>query len=331
MPPFITDTATMPKYTLSRRRLLSLLAVSISSAALPSTVHADNTRSSKGADTQEDATVSPRIGIALGAGGANGLAHILMLEVLDDMGIEPYHITGSSIGAIIGALYASGMTAKQIRERVEQFIISPDESLIEQLSNKETLRWLDFIELEIGNGGLLSSEGFIAYLYETLKYDTFEALEIPHTVVAADLWRREQVALEAGALLPAVRASMALPGVFHPVALNNRVLVDGGAVNPVPYDLLDESCDIIIGIDVSGERSTPERSIPGYFETLFSSVKIMQQSIMTEKLRHNPPDIYISPQIVDIRALEFYRAEQVFKQAEPAKKELQQVLTRMLS
>jgi NTE family protein len=321
----------MSKYQFSRRRLLSLLATSIPSAGFLRTAHADASKDPITATSRSTDKTGARVGIALGAGGANGLAHILMLEVLDEMGIRPRHITGSSIGAIIGALYASGMTGKAIRELVEQFIISPDEPLVEQLSNRESLRWLEFIEVEFGNGGLLSSEGFIAYLYETLQYDTFEELKIPLTVVAADLWRREQIVLDSGELLPAVKASMALPGVFHPVKLDNSVLIDGGTVNPVPYDLLSEECDIVIGIDVSGERSTAETAIPGYFETLFSSVKVMQQTIMAEKLRRKQPDIYISPQIVDIRALEFYRAEQVFEQAKPAKKELQQKLGQLLA
>jgi NTE family protein len=321
----------MSKYQFSRRRLLSLLATSIPSAGFLRLAHADSDKNPAPATRRHIDKDSARIGIALGAGGANGLAHILMLEVLDKMGIRPCHITGSSIGAIIGALYASGMTGRAIRELVEQFIISPDEPLVEQLSNRESLRWLEFIEVELGNGGLLSSEGFISYLYETLQYDTFEELKIPLTVVAADLWHREQIVLDSGELLPAVKASMALPGVFHPVKLDNRILIDGGTVNPVPYDLLSKECDIVIGIDVSGKRSTPETAIPGYFETLFSSVKVMQQAIMTEKLQRNKPDIYISPQIIDIRALEFYRAEQVFEQARPAKKELQQKLGQLLA
>lgn len=321
----------MSKYQFSRRRLLSLLATSIPSASFLRSAHADSGKDPVPGTRRLINKGSARIGIALGAGGANGLAHILMLEVLDEMDIRPCHITGSSIGAIIGALYASGMSGRAIRELVERFIISPDESLVEQFSNRENLRWLEFIDVEFGNGGLLSSEGFISYLYETLQYDTFEELKIPLTVVAADLWRREQVVLDSGALLPAVKASMALPGVFHPVKLDNSVLVDGGTVNPVPYDLLSKECDIVIGIDVSGKRSTPETEIPGYFQTLFSSVKVMQQAIMTEKLERNKPDIYISPQIVDVRSLEFYRAEKVFEQTRPAKKELQQKLGQLLA
>jgi NTE family protein len=123
---------------------------------------------------------------------------------------------------------------------------------------------------------------------------------------------------------------MALPGIFQPVVIDNRVLIDGGTVNPVPYDLLMADCDIVIGIDVSGERTRLDALVPGYFETLFNSAKVMQQAIMTAKLHCQQPAIYIAPRITDIRALEFYRAEQVFEQAGPARQELKQHLAQLL-
>ena len=129
----------MSKYQFSRRQLLSLLATSLPSASLLQSAHADTGKDAVPATRRNTDNSSTRVGIALGAGGANGLAHIPMLEVLDELGVRPCHITGSSIGAIIGALYASGMTGKEIRGLVEQFIISADEPLIEQLSNKESL------------------------------------------------------------------------------------------------------------------------------------------------------------------------------------------------
>lgn len=272
----------------------------------------------------------PAIGIALGGGGANGLAHILMLELLDELSIQPTVIAGTSIGAIIGALYAGGMTGKEIRELVEQFFISSEERLFEEILDKEALRWVEFIEVEVGSGGLLSSEGFISFLYDTLEQESFGQLKIPLKITAADLWNREQVVLQKGPLLPAIKASMALPGVFQPVVMNDRVLIDGGTVNPVPYDLLIGECDIVIAVDVAGERTRPQDPVPDYFSTVFNAAKVMQQAIVTEKLRRQKPDIYLSPAIVDIRALEFYRAKEVFAQALPARNELRQRLLEVL-
>lgn len=320
----------MAKRNFTRRHFLNLLVTTLSSySLLGAAAHANEQPRSMQQFSSHPDEDKPKIGIALGAGGANGLAHILMLEALDEMNIKPHRISGSSIGAIIGALYASGMTGQQIRQLVEQFIISPEERLVEEFFNKDALRWIEFLEIDLGNGALLNSEGFISFLYEELKSHSFETLRIPLKITAADLWSGEQIVLHTGELLPAIKASMALPGVFPPVELENRALIDGGTVNPVPYDLLSADCDIVIAIDVSGERTRPETLVPGYFETLFNSVKVMQQAIMTEKLRHNEPEIYIAPHIVDIRVLEFYRAREVFSQALPAKEELKKRLSKL--
>jgi NTE family protein len=254
-----------------------------------------------------------------------------MLEALDELGVRPRMIAGSSIGAIIGALYASGMSGGEIRELIAGFIVSSDESMIQALVDEDAWRWIDFVQLDLGEGGLLSSEGFLSFLYDELPVHTFEALEIPLKVVAADLWQREQVVLASGELEPAIQASMALPGVFKPVKRDGRLLVDGGTVNPVPYDLLLDSCDLVIGVDVIGQRTPPESLVPSYFETVFNAVKVMQHAIMTNKRRYRPPDIYIVPEIRDIRALEFLRAEAVFEQAKPAKAELKRRLRDAMS
>jgi NTE family protein len=273
----------------------------------------------------------PAIGMALGAGGASGLAHILMLEVLDEMGIQVSCIAGSSIGAIVGYLFAAGMSGKEIRELVERFVLSHQEKPLSRIFEGHTLEWINFVEIELGNGGLLSADGFLAFMSETLKKKSFEELNIPMHIVAADLWTREQVVLASGDLMSAIKASMAIPGVFEPVRRDGRVLIDGGTCNPVPYDLLTDHCDIVIGIDVIGERTQPASGVPGYFETIFNSVKVMQASIMNEKRRHREPDIYISVPVKDIRALEFYRAQEVFEQSTPAKKILTQQLKKIMA
>jgi NTE family protein len=276
-------------------------------------------------------STTPTIGIALGAGGANGLAHILMLEVLDDLHIKPHRITGSSIGAVIGALYASGMSARDIRALVEEFIISSDEKLFDELLNPDAMRWMNFIEVELGKGGLLSTEGFVKFLHKQLGDIKFEQLQIPLQIVASDLWERKQVVLQSGPVIPAINASMALPGVFDPVIIDDHVLVDGGLTNPVPFDLLLDECDIVIAIDVSGVRTRPDKNTPTFFETIFNSIKVMQSGILNAKMQYRQPDIYLAPEIVDVRTLEFYRAKQIFSQAQPAKKELRKRLEQILA
>ena len=279
-----------------------------------------------GQATEPDAADSPArdgqtVCVALGAGGANGLAHVPLLEVFDELGIRPRAISGASVGAVVGALYASGMSAREIRRLILEYFVMPEEDLLERLVSGEALRWMDFIEVELGDGGLLGSERFMSFLYKKLESRSFEELDIPLQIVAADLWIREEVIFESGELLPAIRASMALPGVFEPVANEGRVLIDGGAVNPVPWDLLPADCDVTVAVDVSGVRTRPE-SDASYFEVVFNSVKVMQQAIVAEKRRSAEPTLFLAPQIRDIRALEFYRAERVFEQARASADEL---------
>ena len=120
-----------------------------------------------------------RIGLALGGGGARGLAHVVMLETLDELGIRPYRVAGTSIGAVMGALYAAGHTGRQIRDLVSRLIVEDKDTLSEILFRKHPLKWLEFFDLELGGGGLVDSGGFIRYLGELLGREQFSELDIP--------------------------------------------------------------------------------------------------------------------------------------------------------
>jgi len=176
----------------------------------------------------------PKIGIALAAGGAKGIAHIPMLEALDELGITPHRIAGSSIGAVIGALYASGLKAQEIKDKVAHLAITKKDTFRSVLSDHKIGKWMEMIDADFRHSGLLKTESIMTGLYEDGLSSTFEELAIPLSVVATDFWKRRAVVLESGPVQPAVQASMALPGVFTPVELDGRVLIDGGTVNPVP-------------------------------------------------------------------------------------------------
>ena len=272
----------------------------------------------------------PRIGLALGGGGAKGLAHIPMLEALDELSVKPHRIAGTSVGAIIGALYASGLSGTEIRALVEQFLIKDDEAARQLIPMPRSVRWLDFIDPALVEGGLLDSTDFIAFLGETIPARRFRDLEIPLKVTAAELWSGQAVVLESGELLPALQASMALPGVFPPVEHGGRQLVDGGVANPLPYDLLMDECDVVIAIDVSGNREVDEEDGLSFLGVLFHSFHTMSGNILAAKLEQHRPDIYIRPDITNVRVLEFYKADQVFKQALPEKRSLVKALRRKL-
>jgi NTE family protein len=269
-----------------------------------------------------------KIGLALGGGGAKGLAHVPMLEALDENGVRVHRMAGTSIGAVLGALYASGMTGRQIRELVLGAVAVKGRSLRELIARKETPKWIELLDPEFGRHGILRGDKIMGFLYRAMGVSTFEELKIPLRVVATDFWKSRQVVLDAGNLLTAVKASMGLPGVFTPVVRGGRVLIDGGGVNPLPHDLLGD-CDVVIAIDVMGRMEPGRDRVPHLLRAVLGTFDIMQNSIIAEKLRRDPPDIYIRPDIAGIDILEFHRAEEVFAQAEPARRKLARALRRL--
>ncbi len=270
-----------------------------------------------------------KLGIALGGGGAKGLAHIPMLEVIDEFGLQVHQIAGTSIGAIVGVLYASGYSAKEIRYIVSQMTYKKGDGLLRSIKEKYTFRWLQYIDIDWRGNAFLKADKFMADLMLDVKVSVIEDLQCQLKVVAADFWKREQVVFECGDIRQAVQASMALPGIFVPMIIDDQVLIDGGSVNPVPFDVLD-GCDLIVAVNVMGNRTESADLIPSFSEAVFNSFQIMQTTILKHKLHTAPPDIFIAPDIVDIQMLEFYKAEEIFKQAEPAKELLRRQLDELL-
>lgn len=273
----------------------------------------------------------PRIGIALGAGGAKGIAHIPMLEALDDLGVTPHRVAGCSIGAVIGALYASGLSAAEIKDKIARLAITRSDTVRGVFAENKISKWLGMIDSDFRRSGLIKAESIMASLCDERSCETFEELPIPFAVVATDFWEARSVVLDSGPLKPAVRASMALPGLFTPVTLDGRVLIDGGTVNPVPFDILADSCDIVIAIDINSGSSAEPGSVPGYFNNLFGSIQIMQQAIVRQELEARSPDIYIKPELSDFRTLHFYKVDKIYKEAQTAKNELRRKLAEKLS
>lgn len=257
-----------------------------------------------------------RVGIALGGGGVRGLAHVPILQVLDDMGICPSIISGTSMGAVVGALYASGMTATEIREDLERHLILSTDTWRDVIDKKqELLKWVQVIKPDFSGSGLINARGFLEYMLSEIKAAGFEDLKIPLRVVAADYWSAEEVIFEEGALMPAIQASIAVPGVFSPVCIDGRVLVDGGVVNLLPYDLLMDRADFIIAVNVGRVRTAGDGEIPNALESVLGTFDIMQTTMLADKLKRIKPDIYLWPRINDVRMLDFGKVEEVFAQA----------------
>ncbi len=267
-----------------------------------------------------------KIGLALGGGGARGLAHIQVFETLDELGIRPYRMAGTSIGAVMGSLYASGLSGREIHELVHQWQTPRPEKRHGILDRRDLRRWAALLDPSFDRSGLFKGEKIIRFLSDFVKCATFEELKIPLYVTAADYGDASEVVFKSGDLLSAVRASIAIPGVFTPVERDHSLLLDGGVVNPLPYDLLQDECDLVIAVDVGGVRHADETHRPTFFDTVIGGFEIMEASMIRDRLRSNPPDIYLKPDIRNVGLLEFNKADQIFFQSEPVKDELRRKL-----
>ena len=258
---------------------------------------------------------SPRIGLALGGGGARGLAHVPVLEAFDDLGIRPHAIAGTSIGALIGAGYAGGMSGDDIRDYIEK-TLSDRNAALARLWQLRPKRFADIF----GSGGMMQFDA--QRVLEVFAGDaipkTFEELKTPLAVLATDFYGCREVDLRSGPLHPAVAASIAIPALFKPVTIQDRIMIDGGVVNPLPFDALPQACDFVVAVDVVGSPifrgKTPH---PSAGDSLFGATQILMQTVIAEKLKSRRPDILVRPEIEAFRVLDFLKARKIMDVAQP--------------
>jgi NTE family protein len=267
--------------------------------------------------------------LALGGGGARGLAHIAVLEALDDMGQKPAAIAGTSIGALIAAAYAAGMSGREIR----RFVITLAHDRAEVFRRLIATRagtFANLFNLGFGSATLVDAEKFCQQFLPDKVPEDFGELEIPLTIIATDLYRRQQAAFSSGSLKPALAASIALPTVMRPVVVAGRVLIDGGATNPLPFEELRGRADLVLAVDISGAPTEERRDIPNPWECLLATVLVMGNAITAEKIKHGAPDLVVRPRVGAFRALDFLQASAILRAAEPVKAELKEKLAALL-
>ena len=266
----------------------------------------------------------PRLAVALGSGSARGWAHIGVLRALQQAGITPDIVCGTSMGAFVGAAYASGS-------------LDSLEGWARSLTRRDVL---GFFDVSLGAGGLIKGEKLLGYTSRLFLDETFADLDKPFACVATDLASGREVWLKEGRILDAVRASVALPGLLVPQLRDGCYLVDGGLVNPVPVSLCRAlGADIVIavdlGMDTVGLRSRPGDSsapVPAWRQTMgrwlgregegekvvrpsladvvSNSIAIMQGRIARSRLAGEPADVLIAPRLGQLGLLDFHRADE---------------------
>lgn len=290
----------------------------------------------------------PVIALALGSGGARGWAHIGVIEVLTEARIKPDIICGTSMGALVGAVHASGQL-----EALRDWAVGADWRVVASM-----------VDVGMRAGGLVDGVRIVNWLAGLGLAETIEDLPLPFGAVATDISTGREIWLRSGKLTQAVRASIGMPGVFSPVSLDGRWLSDGGLVNPVPVSLARAmGADFIIAVnlneDVLGRRLVHEavdaaavadvpakpsgfigmvRAIPAsvqasmanlrlfgsapgtpaYFDVLANAIDIMQDHITRSRLAGEPPHVMVLPRVVDLEVMDFHRAKEAIAEGRAA-------------
>lgn len=264
--------------------------------------------------------------MALGGGSARGLTHIPYIEAMDELGLRPAVIAGTSIGALIGSGWANGMSGAELREH--------------SFSVLGTLRIIAgrLWGAQIRNLGGILQNGFTvqldamrvvdAFLPEVFPED-FKDLKIPLYVVATDYQSWHQAVFSEGPLRPAIAGSIAIPSFFKAVAFANHLLVDGGVVNPLPLDQAAADTDILVGIDVNGDPSELlNKTNHKPLDMWFGAAQIMMHSLTAHMMAAYPPDIYVRPHLSSFGALEFWRVREIIAHVEKDKDNFKRQLSR---
>ncbi|NLY50195.1 MAG: patatin family protein [Firmicutes bacterium] len=239
-----------------------------------------------------------RLAVALGAGAARGLAHIGVLQVFEETGIEADYVAGTSIGALVGALYAAGVDLREL-EKVA--------------SNLRLKHLADFVLP--GRGGLIGGDKLRGLLNLFLRGKTFDDLRIPLAVVATDLKTGQEVVFREGKLVEAILASCAIPGVFVPVTYRDRLLADGGLVDRVPVRVARSMGPaVVVAVDVGANLSKSRlRTLP---EITMQAIDIMQEEIMRLKARE--ADVFIRPDVGHFNPFRLDRGQELVRRGREA-------------
>jgi NTE family protein len=264
------------------------------------------------------------IGISLGAGSARGWAHIGVLRALDAAGLRPARVCGTSIGALVGAAYADGDL-----DALERWVT--------QLTWRKVL---GFFDISFG-GGLLKGAKLIQFLRDNFLDRDIERLALSFGAVATDLASGREVWLREGSVVDAVRASIALPGLFTPCERDGWLLVDGALVNPVPVSLARAmGADFVIAVDLSSDmagrhvaRSGARHrgGSPGVVEVVIDSLNIMSVRITRSRLAGEPADVVITPRLGRLGLLDYHRAAEAIAEGREATEVLIPQIRRLLA
>lgn len=273
-------------------------------------------------------STQPRIGVALGGGSARGLTHIPYIEAMDELGLRPHVISGTSIGALIGAGWASGMSGAELREH--SFAVLGTMRIIAGRLWGAQVRNLGHFFQSGFNVQLDAVQVVDAFLPDAFPRE-FRDLKTKFYAVATDFQSWHQAVFSDGPLREAIAGSIAIPSLFKPVPFAHHLLVDGGVVNPLPLDQAAADTDILIGIDVNGDPSEQLHKLNHKaLDVWFGSAQIMMHSLTAHMMAAYPPDVYVRPHLNSFGALEFWRVREIVAYVEKDKDNFKRALEKRI-
>ena len=232
-----------------------------------------------------------KIGIALSGGGARGVAHIGVLKALDELGIRPHVLSGTSAGALVGALYAHGYKPDEI------FTVFKSVSIFKSV--RPAWAW----------SGLLNMDGMTELLLKHLPENTFESLTIPLTVTATDIRSGHPAYFSKGPLIPTLVASCSIPAIFNPQKIDGNLYVDGGLVDNLPVNSIVKSCDFLVGIHCNHINPVYE---PSHIKSIIERSLLIAIKSNTNHSRAMC-DVCIEPPFMDrFSTFDIKKAEEIF-------------------
>ena len=240
--------------------------------------------------------------LVLAGGGARGVAHIGAIEELERQGFEIAAVAGTSMGALVGGVYASG--------RLTEFK--------EWMCTLDKYKVFGLVDFTLSSEGLVKGDRVIKAMQELVPDVRIEQMPVPFAAVAADLLTGREVVLDRGGLYEAIRASISIPSVFRPVHRDGMVLVDGGTVNPLPLNRVRrEEGDLLVAVDVSApfgaDPTTRANASLNYYKVLIASSQIMQQHITQLMCRLYRPDVLVQMPADSYGMFEFYRSAELIE------------------
>jgi len=242
-----------------------------------------------------------KVALVLAGGGARGVAHIGAIEELESQGFEISAVAGTSMGALVGGVYASGH-------------LEPFKQWLCELDKYKVFSLVDFA---LSTEGLVKGDRVMNAMKELVPDVEIERMPVPFAAVAADLLTGREVVLDRGGLYDAIRASISIPSVFKPVHRDGQVLIDGGTVNPLPLNRVHrEKGDMLVGVDVSAPFASPAPKTKvslNYYKVLIASSEIMQQHIARLMCRLHKPDILVEMPADSYGIFEFYRSKELIE------------------